>query len=445
MKQESTNGWGLCFFLGFLYLFANIDRFVINLMVEPIKRDFGVSDTEISFLIGIAFSLFYVLFGIPIARLADRSNRKNLLTVGVAAWSVMTALSGVVQNYFQLLLARIGIGIGESTITPCAHSMMSDALPPEKLGRGYAIYQMGSVLGAALAFIVGGGLLGWADQAWPNGIDIPLIGSIYSWQVVFIILGAPGILIAIIFYFTIQEPKRRVHASAENEMSLREVWQYLSQHKRLYGSIYASLSISFIGAGAIAGWLPALLERRYGLGPSESAPFLVLALVLPGIASAFSAGAMGDWLLKRGVFDAHIRLSVIGLVIGFIPFAIAPISSSVIVFATLIAVGYFFVYWNTVLSPVALQLVSPSQMRSTVASLFTVATVLIGFGTGPTFVALITDFVFGDESMIHLSIGIVCCIAFGLGAVILAFGRKPFGELMEQLEQETGNTTDAAD
>ena len=171
---------------------ANIDRFIINLMVEPMKRDLVLSDTQVSLLVGITFSLFYVLFGLPIARLADRANRRNILAAGIGIWSLMTALGGVAQNFWHLFIARMGVGVGEATIAPTAHSILADSLPPEKLSRGFGIFNMGAVLGGALAFIVGGALLAWAGKAYPNGVEIPLVGSIFSWQLVFIIVGLPA-------------------------------------------------------------------------------------------------------------------------------------------------------------------------------------------------------------------------------------------------------------
>ena len=431
MTVRNPNPWYVCLMLAGLYMFANIDRFIINLMVESIKRDFVLSDTQVSLLIGITFSLFYVLCGIPIARYADRANRRNVLALGVTAWSLMTAGAGLAQNFWHLFLSRIGVGVGESTIAPCAHSMLTDTLPPEQLGRGFAVYSMGAVLGGAFAFAIGGILLGWTARSFPDGVMIPLVGQIYGWQLVFIIVGLPGVLMALLFYLTVREPDRQTVADTRAKMPLGEVFQFYGQHKRVFFSIYAGIAIIQIAAGGVTAWLPALYERRFDIMPDEAAPYLIASIIVPGLLSSIAAGWVSDRLLKKRIFDSHLRVSAIAMMIGTIPFGLATLASSPIVMSLLFGFGYFFVFMQAIICPAALQLISPPRMRSMSASFVMVATFLIGAGSGPTVVALITDLGFGDESKVYLSVAIVSFTCATLSGLAFAYGRRAFGQLME--------------
>ena len=425
--------WHVCFILALLYMVANIDRFIINLMVEPMKRDLVLSDTQVSLLVGITFSLFYVLFGLPIARLADRANRRNILAAGIGVWSLMTALGGVAQNFWHLFIARMGVGVGEATIAPTAHSILADSLPPEKLSRGFGIFNMGAVLGGALAFIVGGALLAWAGKAYPNGLEIPLVGSIFSWQLVFVIVGLPGVLLAFLFMLTVKEPPRH-NAVSETPMPLGEVVDFMKQHKRVFIAIYGGLALVQISAGGLAAWMPALMERKYGLAPDAAAPYLVMSLIVPGLLSSFASGWAADKMLARGTKDAHLKLIVWSLALSAIPFSIAPLMPTPELQAAIFGVSYFFVFMQMILCPSALQLIAPSRMRAVLGSLVMVCTVLIGHGSGPTVVALITDFGFADESKLDYSLFIVCAVCVTLSTLVFATGRKAFGEMMENTQ-----------
>ncbi|MEO0804117.1 MAG: MFS transporter, partial [Cyanobacteria bacterium J06642_2] len=329
-------------------------------------------------------------------------------------------------------LARMGVGVGESTIAPCAHSLMADTLSSDQLSKGFAIYSLGAVIGGALAYIVGGPLIAWAATAFPSGVDIPLIGNIFSWQIVFVIVGLPGIVIALLFVLTVNEPRRSIgNASSESSISLKEVWAYLKSHRRAFLSIYGGIAILQIAAGGFSAWLPAMLERRFDIGPAEAPPYLVFSFILPGFASAIAAGWFGDRLLKSGVTDSHLRICAYSTLICILPFGLAPLLESPQLMTGFLAIGFFFAYMHIILCPAALQLISPPGMRSVIASLVMVSQILIGAGTGPIIVALITDFGFGDENLLHVSIVIVTLVCTSLAAIAFFIGRKPFGELIK--------------
>jgi MFS family permease len=192
--------------LTFVYIFSFIDRQILNLLVRPIRRDLGISDFQMSLLMGFSFALFYTLFGIPLGRLADSRSRRTIIAVGFTVWSLMTAGCGLARNFVQMLLLRVGVGVGEAALSPAAYSIITDYFPPKRRATAISVYSMGIYIGSGIAFIVGGLVAGLAaaQETW----NVPLVGATRPWQVVFFIVGIPGVFLALLMY-TVREPARR--------------------------------------------------------------------------------------------------------------------------------------------------------------------------------------------------------------------------------------------
>ena len=195
--------WYVVCILTIAYMFSFLDRQILALLVEPIRADLNISDTQMSLLQGLAFGIFYTLLGIPIGRLADRRSRRSIIAIGISIWCVMTAACGLAKNFGQLFLARVGIGIGEATLNPSAYSLISDYFPREKRARPMSFYNMGVSLGAGTAMVLGGQIISWVFSQ-PQPV-LPLVGTLFHWQVVFIMVGLPGLLIAFLMV-TVREP-----------------------------------------------------------------------------------------------------------------------------------------------------------------------------------------------------------------------------------------------
>ena len=245
---------GLCqFALGVLllaYILSFVDRNVMAVLIGPIREHFAISDFQYSLLHGFAFSMFYIVLGLPIARLADSRNRKWIITAGVFCWSVMTCLCGAARSFSTLFLARIGVGVGEAALSPPAFSLLADRFPPEKLARAIAIYSLGITLGGGLAYILGSAVYQYFEAL--GDITLPLLGEVNAWQMTFIAVGAPGFIIVGLLGF-MQEPERHQVAGANPQASLGDVWQQLKTHRRAYIGMMGSMALlSVLGYGTMA-------------------------------------------------------------------------------------------------------------------------------------------------------------------------------------------------
>ena len=194
---SATSGWITVAFLTIAYLFSFIDRWILGLLIEPIKADLGLTDTQIGLLLGPAFAIFYATMGLPLGWLADRRNRVRIVAVGIGLWSLATAASGLAKSFIHLFIARMSIGIGEATLSPCAMSIISDSFPREKRSRPIAVYTTALSLGAGLASLLGAAVLTWAKTG--GDITFPLLGALAPWQATFIVVGLPGLLLALVF------------------------------------------------------------------------------------------------------------------------------------------------------------------------------------------------------------------------------------------------------
>ena len=198
--------WYVVVVLTVAYMFSFLDRQILALLIEPIRQDLEITDFQISLLLGLAFGIFYTALGIPIGRLADRRSRRGIIAVGVTIWCLMTAACGLARNFSQLFLARIGVGVGEATLNPSAYSLISDYFPRQRRGRAISFYNMGVSLGAGVAMVVGGQIIAFAFDT-PR-VTLPIVGELYAWQLVFLLVGLPGLLIAALM-ITVREPERR--------------------------------------------------------------------------------------------------------------------------------------------------------------------------------------------------------------------------------------------
>ena len=408
-----------------------IDRQVITLLVQPIRADLQISDTEMSLLMGFAFAIFYVTMGVPIARLSDRHSRRTIIAIGIFLWSLATAVCGLARNFWQLFLARIGVGVGEATLTPAAYSMIADYFPREVLGRAIGLYAIGVYLGAGLALVLGGAAVRLITESGP--VDLPFIGTLAPWQLTFMVVSVPGLLIVALMMFTVREPVRRNLAAAQDKaIPVREVAQFMWINRRTFGSIffgYATGGTAFYG---FLFWVPEFIRRTYGWDISDAGMVFGTQLVVLGTAGTYAGGWFCDWLTARGYKDAALRSLAAFFAIAMPCMAITPLMPTAALAMPMLGLAVFTLSLQQALSPVAIQLFTPNQMRAQVVAVFFVISVFSAIAFGATSVAVVTDYLFRDENDLRYSLAIVSAITMSLATISLTLGIKPYRESLER-------------
>lgn len=408
-----------------------VDRQILALLVEPIKNDLQLSDTKMSYLYGLSFAVFYTLLGFPIARMADRRSRRNIIAWGVAVWSVMTAACGVARTFVQLGLARIGVGVGEAALGPPALSLLADYFTRDKLGRAVSVYGIGIYLGSGLAYFIGGQAIEYAASI--PGITLPVLGTIRSWQLVFLLVGAPGLLIAALM-LTIREPAREVRPNAP-VVSDRAIVTWVRGHSRTFIALMAGFGFYSMVNFGTAAWLPSFFIRIHGWSPGKIGLFMGGATMTFGVAGIYAGGWLADRWLKQGRVDAKLLVGMLGsmgALASAIPLYLS--RSEWVTIALLIPLNIFSAFPFGA-AQAALQEVSPAFMRARITALYLFANTLIGFSLGPSAVANITDYVFGDERAVGYSILVVAILGHLTATTLLARGRATYGETVRAAEE----------
>ncbi len=419
--------WYSIFILTVAYTFSFIDRSILSLLVGPIRTDLQISDTEFSLLHGIAFAIFYTLMGVPIARLADSRNRRNIIAVGVFLWSLMTAFCGLARSFSQLFLARVGVGVGEAALSPAAYSMIADSFPREKLGMALGIYSTGVFIGTGLAFVIGGMVIEAVSSS--GAVDLPLLGAIQPWQVTFLVVGLPGLVVAA-FVMTLREPKRksRLQSDSSQGLPLSVVWQFVRTRAFAFLAHFFGFSMLALLFNGVISWAPEYFIRTFDMARGEIGLRLGLIVGVFGSLGIVSGGLLSDYLTKRGYADGPLRAGLTGgLALTPIAIVMTLVSSST---ASLLLFCPFMFFASFPFGPAAtaLQLVSPNEMRAQISALYLFVINLAGIGFGPTATALITDYVFQDDMMLRYSMSLLAAISGTLGCIILWLGLKPFRE-----------------
>ncbi|VVN82865.1 spinster family MFS transporter [Pseudomonas fluorescens] len=416
------------------YIFSFIDRQILALMIEPIKHDMQLSDTQFSLLHGLAFSLFYAFMGMPIALLADRFSRPKVIAIGVAFWSLATALCGLSKNFLQMFMARIGVGIGEAALSPATYSMLSDMFPREKLGRAVAIYSIGSFIGGGVAFLIGGYVIDQLKHL--DSVIVPLLGEMRPWQVTFFLVGLPGVLVALLIALTIRDPARKGlkldAAGKVHTPSMKQAFTFLSVHRKTFFCHYLGFSFYAMTLFCMLSWTPAFYMRKFGLAPSDTGYMLGIVVLLANTSGVFCGGWLIDWLAKKGYSDAPIRAGVIGAIGMAVPAIAFTQVIELWMSVALLAPAMFFASFPMPASTAAMQILPPNQMRAQISALFLLISNLIGLGLGTTLVALLTDRLFQSPAMVGSSISVLNAFAIALTLFLLIKGCRHYRESLKQ-------------
>ena len=425
--------WYVVGVLTLIYVFSFIDRQILNLLVAPIRRDLAISDTQMSLLMGFSFAVFYTFFGIILGRMADTGSRRLLIGVGLVVWSLMTAACGLANSFSALLVFRIGVGIGEASLGPAAYSMISDYFAPERRATAMSVYSMGIYLGSGIAYLLGGLVVAFASRQ--EAYVLPLIGDMRPWQLIFFLVGFPGIAVALLM-FTVREPVRRgVKAKTSGERTMRQTWKYLGANKNTIFCHNLGIALLTMATYGTAAWLPTFFVRTHGWTAGQIGVSLGIVVIIFGTLGVALGGRIADKLASRGLKDANLRVALYSILLA-IPFVIAYplIADSKVAFAVYIPTA-FLTSVPIGVAAAALQQIMPNEMRGQATALYFFVINFLGLGLGPTLIALMTDYAFKNDNSIYLSLSIVCGITLVLSAALLAFGLKPYRRSLQLMEE----------
>jgi MFS family permease len=420
--------WYVVAVLILAYTFSFIDRQILTLMVGPIRATLGISDFQLSLLHGLAFALFYSVLGIPIGLMVDRKRRTTIIAIGIAIWSMMTALCGFAQNFGQLFMARMGVGVGEAALSPGAYSMISDYFPPHQRPRALSLYTSAAYIGGGIATIAGGALI-----ALMPPVALPGIGALDPWQAIFIVVGLPGLLVALLVT-TVREPPRR-GLKAGVSPSFAAVRVHLASRRKAYGFLIIGYAVSGVMWNGAIAWIPTYFIRHFGWTASQVSLPYGLITIGGGVGGINFGGWLATRLRQRGRFDANILVGLLAIAVALPSGVAATFAGSPGMALALFALFLFgcAIPWGGAVA--ALQEITPNQLRGQVSAIYLFCLSLIGIGIGPTMVAGFTDNLFASDAALGKSMALTIAIAAPLSAVLLSLARKPYCRALAETER----------
>jgi MFS transporter, Spinster family, sphingosine-1-phosphate transporter len=415
---DSPLAWRVLGLITFCYAFAYVDRQMLNLLVDPIKRSLFISDTQFSLVQGPAFVCAYLLAQPIFGRLVDLTNRRNILVFGVCSWSICTALCGMAHTFPELFLARFGVGVCEACVLPISWSWIGDYFSPKRAPRALSIFVCSSQLGGGFALVASGAVIAFASDLRHV---IPAFGSFQTWQMAFVVIGAPGLLLAAVLLLVREPPRRRALAGevADRNPTIREVAAFLWRRRQFYGHIYPAIGMILVVQMGIPAWFPSFMIRAHGLPASATGYRLGLLTVFAGSVGLLLGPAIAQRLWNRGHIDTPLRVAAFSTIGMFLSCAAIPLVPGTFGTLAIGTLAIFFSCFPVAIVGSATQLATPGRMRGVAASLYTLSAQSLSYGVGLSSIALITDKVFRDPKMVGYSLQIVTCTASVLAAMLL--------------------------
>jgi MFS family permease len=415
--------WGFVVILALASVVSYLDRQVLNLLVDPIRRDLAISDTQVSLLQGIAFSLFYALAGLWIGGLIDRYNRRTIVAAGIAVWSLMTAYCGLADSFGELVVGRIGVAIGEACLIPASYSLLSDLFEPARRGRAAGVLSTGMALGNGLSLVVSGLLLAALDGGWLAGLPQHLPRS--DWQLVFLIVGLAGLPVVLLL-FLVREPRRLGVRDDAAAVPLAAVVRFLGEHWVAIVCLFGATTLMMVASSGLLAWGPTILIRELGQTRADAGFQMGVALLTGGAIGPLVMGWLSDRNVAAGCTAPRLRLFSIGgptMAVGVLLAALARDASAALAgmfVVMLCAVGFATMLYT------AIQDICPNQLRGRVVAVATICTNVFGLGVGPTLVAYAKDSLLPAGTSLATSYGIVGLPIVALATALAIAGHRPF-------------------
>lgn len=437
-SRTTYYAWYVAGLLAVAYLISVMDRFLLGVVLETVKADLSLSDTELGILQGPSFVTLFLLASIPCGRLADVMNRKLLITIGLVIWGGATAACGLANNFAEFFVARLIVGLGEAALMPAAMSLIAAYFSRDRLSRGVAIYMAGASLGRAAAFAGGGAMFTWF--VLHGGIVAPLLGELSPWRSVFISAALIGLVFTVIFYLTLKEPARV--ARPKTGASMKDGLAYFWEKRNAYLAIFIPFAMLSAVASQLAAWSVSFYVREHGMAVADASSLIGITGLIIGPTAALTAGWLNDKLRVWGYANTQPTVLTILLPITVVAVTVLMLTNSVVVAAIFYAIAYFMVCLAGPTGLSGVQLLTPDVHRGTLSSIALVFYSGLAAMIGPLIVGLYGDLLFGENqlglAMLASTISLaVIGIPFGM------WGRKPFKRTAEAIEAESAKTPPA--
>ena len=427
---SEAQGWYVVFMLCLCNMVAFVDRQIINLLVDDIKLDLSITDTQISLLQGLAFALFYALAAVPLGRLADVGSRRSLIAIGIVLWTAAATACGLARSFWQLFVARMFVGVGEATLTPSGFSMLADLFRPTRVSLPISVFTGSSFFGSGVALLLGGYVI--AQLAGLDTVVLPIVGAVQPWEAAFIIGASPGLLVALLWFLTIREPARRGNALAAaastasgnaDKPSLGEVARFVRSNAGVFAAVFGGVSVLAAVQFCLGAWVPAHFIRNLGWTAPQIGYAYGLIFLFCGTGGVIAGGFLADRLQARGYRDGHLR-AVLFSALAMLPFVILfPLMNSGNAAIAALAPTIFFGTMAFGAGPALIPVICPPRMRGLLVAIYLLIANVFGQAGGPLIVALFTDYVFGSPERVRDSLlaAPVLLIAIGIGLLSLGF------------------------
>lgn len=429
---SSGKAWFLVGLLTVAYVLSYVDRAILGLLIEPIKADLNLTDEQIGWVLGPAFAIFYATMGLPLGWLVDRSRRTWIVGFGVLVWSLATAMSGLAKNFFHLFTARMAVGVGEATLSPSAMSMIADSFPPERRGKPISVYVAALSLGGGIASLIVSGVLYWAKDI--GDIAVPLLGVLAPWQLTFIAVGLPGLLVGLIFFY-VGEPPRRPLENNEIDVggnSVGDAVRYIRNNLGTYVG-FVSLACVMTIIAYSQGFMPAAFERTWGWAPEKYAAINGVVLIILGPASVISCGVIMDKWVQAGKHDAALRLLIIGALLMVPTGSIAMIMPTPELAYLILSLNTIGIAMVSTTAVTALLAITPAQIRGQITALYYMAISMTGLFLGPTMVGILSTRYFGEENL-NLALGVIPIIFGLIPLLFIPVTKRLYQQQLQRLE-----------
>jgi MFS family permease len=413
-------------------VFAFIDRQIPSMLVEPIKQDFNLTDSQIALLGGAAFSIFYAVMALPIGYAVDRYQRTKVLGIGIFLWSLMTALAALANSFGKLFGARIGVAVGEAVMAPTSVSLISDSFPENKQGKPMGIITSGVYIGIGVTLLGGGFLIDYLTEI--GGINLPFIGYLKPWQAAFMIVGLPGLLLAFAALL-LQEPKRlEEQVYIDNTSDRKNVFLHLKEHKKTLVPMFGGLIFMALIFYSFSFWAPTMMIRAYNISLSQAGFILGLITIISSIAGTIFAGSAVDYLRNKDYSDAPVRAALFAVILALPPIIILSFVNTEIGAWVCIFLYLFFISSFAPLGLLAVSGVSASNVKGQLAAIHAFLMMAFGLSLGPQLTAFFTDFVFMDPNNLKWSISATGAIVLPISALLFKVSLSRYKTSSEKLK-----------